>query len=66
MWEAANVFKVVAWNTDDYIRREGISDTNQQPYTEGGNLTPQRVWIATRSSLDFNLHQGFEIVLKSS
>ncbi|MCY3819092.1 MAG: hypothetical protein OXH52_06980 [Gammaproteobacteria bacterium] len=64
MWEAAQAFLVVAKNTETYIREEGISDENSQPYKQGGALTPMRIWIAMRSVLDFNFHQAYELYIK--
>jgi len=64
MWEASQAFLVVAKNTEAYIRENGISDADSQPYTQGGSLNPMRLWVAMRSALDFNFHQAYELQIK--
>ncbi|MCY4498781.1 MAG: hypothetical protein OXC14_16040 [Rhodospirillaceae bacterium] len=48
----------------DHIDRAGFDPSNDKSYNPGKSLSPQKLWVATRSALDFNLHQSFELYLK--
>ena len=64
MFETATAFAVVARNTQEYIQRENLSERDGRPFQMGSGLTPQKVWVAMRSALDFNFHQAIELCLK--
>ncbi len=64
MHRVASAFLVVAKETHAYIEREGIDDVRCETYRGSNNLTPQNIWIAMRSALDYNMHQAFELFIK--